>query len=299
MTPANIGCVGGDSIPEGVGLPERLERGELVVFAKCPFPLPVGDDREFLIAQTVADGVKSISWYPDEDRLHGHLRRRPGDGERVAGLLRSFNRAADDWLGRALPRFRAAARNGPLRFRTEEEEGRDYESRYSGSVLHVDMSGDAPAHGESFLRIFVNINPSQPREWITSDSLGELLDRWGDRIREAGEGPPGLRERIRLRLGRLLGFPPPADSPYHRLMSRAHFFGKTDDHLQSGAPRRKWVFPPSSAWLVFSDLVNHAVVRGRFAIDKTYIVAPTAFADRRRSTAAIIERFWAGRPAAP
>jgi hypothetical protein len=79
---------------------------------------------------------------------------------------------------------------------------------------------------------------------------------------------------------------------------RLHFFGKTDAYLQQHAERKKWVFPPGSAWLVFSDLVSHAVVSGRYAIDQTYLTPAWAFRRRERSTKEIIERFWAGRTAA-
>ena len=36
------------------GIEERLERGEVVYFESCPFPLPQGEDRAFLLEQTLA-----------------------------------------------------------------------------------------------------------------------------------------------------------------------------------------------------------------------------------------------------
>ncbi len=265
----------------GRALEERLERGELVVFERCPFALPAGDDLSFLLAQTV-EGAKSISYYPYEDRTQGHRVVNPEDEARLRRLLRKFHQAATAWLQGALPRYHAAARFGPLRFRTEEEEGRDCDPRYSGSVLHVDMSSDAPAHGESFLRIFVNVNPSRSREWITSEALPALLDHWGDRVRVAGERRPGLADRLKMRFGASLGLSSP----------RLHYFGKTDDFLQNRAPRQHWVFPPGSMWMVFSDIVSHAVVRGQYAIDQTYLIPAHAFRHRACSTQAIIDRFW-------
>src|SRR5258708_34911372 len=39
------------SAMEQDSLEERLERGEVVFFPSCPFPLPVGDDRRLLLQQ--------------------------------------------------------------------------------------------------------------------------------------------------------------------------------------------------------------------------------------------------------
>jgi hypothetical protein len=275
-------------------LENRLEQGELILYPKAPFRIPQGDDLRFLLTRS-AQGAKSISYFQEEGRMTGHRPGLAGEDARLQGLLRGFTRSVTDWLAEALPRYHAAMRYGPLRFRTEEEEGRtDVDPRYSGSVLHVDMSSDAPAHGESFLRVFVNINPDKPRRWITSDNLGQLLDRWGDQVRLPGEGKPSLP------VGRRYDpdDEPAADSPYHQLMSRLHFHGKTDEYLQKLAPVRHWEFPPGSAWLVFSDIVSHAVEGGRFAIDQTFLIPAQGFRDERRSTKSVIERFWEGKPAA-
>ena len=273
---------------------DRLERGELILYPKAPFRIPDGDDLRFLLTRT-AQGAKSISYFHELGRMTGHRPGLAGEDARLQGLLRGFTRSVADWLAQALPRYHSAMRFGPLRFRTEEEEGRtDVDPRYSGSVLHVDMSSDAPAHGESFLRVFVNINPDQPRRWITSDNLGQLLDRWGDRVRLPGEGKPEGPARRSFDPDD----EPPADSPYHQLMSRLHFHGKTDEYLQRQAPVHHWEFPPGSAWLVFSDIVSHAVQGGRYAIDQTFLIPAHGFRDENRSTKSVIERFWERKRAA-
>jgi hypothetical protein len=273
----------------------HLEAGGLVYFPHCPVPLPSGVDLEFLRSQGV-QGAKSISYYPETAQLDG---QRPAPAEETArlhALLATFNREAANWLGTVLPRYGATLRQGPLRFRTEEEAGRtDVDPRYSGSTLHVDMSSDAPARGESFLRLFVNLHPDQPRHWLTSDTLPQLLQRW----RAQGDIPagpaPGLAARLRLRHGHRLGLRPSTENPYHTLMSRLHFHGKTDPYLQEQATVTRWRFAPGSAWLVFSDLASHAVQGGRWAIDQTFFVPPWGFRDPACSTAAILERYWRGK----
>lgn len=280
-------------------LDRRLERGELVYFERCPFPLPQGADLDELLSWTLDGHSKSITLFPDTRVMGGQRASSEAERARLERLLAEFHRQATAWVAQVLPRYHAAMRPGPLRFRVAEERGRDFDPRLSGRVLHVDANSDMPALGESFLRVFVNLNPTESREWLTADSLGPLLDQWGDRVRDPGEHRPGLRERLAYRYRRATGKPLPADSPYDRLMMRLHFFGKTDPYLQQEARSRRWVFAPGSAWVVFSDLVSHAVVGGRYAIDQTYLVPDWAFRDRARSTRAIIDRYWSGRRATP
>lgn len=271
---------------------DKLEMGELIFFRKCPFPLPEGKDLEFLLAQKVF-GAKNVSYFPDTGLIDGYRGDSADDNIRIHRVLAQFSSAATNWLAQTLPGYHANMRFGPLRFRTEEEKNReDIEARYSGSVLHIDMNGDVPTHGENFLRIFVNINPHKPRYWVTSVSLGHLLDVWGDKIRVSHEGFLSYLDESRLFFYRLLKKNPNIDSAYHRLMSRVHYYGKTDDYLQNHAPQQAWVFPPGSAWLVFSDITSHAVKEGQFAIDQTYFVSSKAFKNPERSTKSLIKKFW-------
>lgn len=276
-------------------LQEILEMGELVLFEKCPFELPVAEDMEFLYAQKVHN-AKSISYFPAEKIIHGFLGGQAEDNERLLRILSQFSASATNWLSQTLPAYSTGMRMGPLRFRVEEERDRkNVEARYSGSVLHIDMNGDAPTHGESFLRIFVNINPDKPRYWITSDSLEKLLCKWGDDVRVPHERMFGFIDDFRLFLSSLLRRKPLSDSAYHRFMSRIHFYGKTDDYLQNQASQQSWTFPPGSAWLVFSDLTSHAVQGGQFAIDQTYFISSSVFKSPERSTKSLIRKFWAGK----
>jgi hypothetical protein len=272
---------------------DKLEMGELIFFKNTPFPLPEAKDLEFLLAQKVFE-AKSVSYFPDTGLINGYRGETTDDNIRIHNILAQFSTAATAWLAQTLPEYHAGMRMGPLRFRTEEEKNRqDVEARYSGSVLHVDMNGDAPTHGENFLRIFVNINPHKPRYWVTSVSLEQLLKVWGDNIRVPHERMLSYFDEIRLFVYRLLNKSPHIDSAYHRLMSRIHYYGKTDDYLQNQAPQQTWVFPPGSAWLVFSDITSHAVKEGQFAIDQTYFVSSKAFKNPERSTKSLIKRFWA------
>ena len=61
-------------------------------------------------------------------------------------------------------------------------------------------------------------------------------------------------------------------SQYDAWMSRLHHFLKENDTFQARAPRRLSSFPPGSLWLLFSDGVAHAQLRGRLALEHSYFV---------------------------
>ena len=61
---------------------------------------------------------------------------------------------------------------------------------------------------------------------------------------------------------------------YDDFMLRFHDFLKKNDKFQEQAPKRFWTFAPGSAWLLFSDGLSHADLRGRHELDHSYLIAP-------------------------
>src|SRR5687767_10634389 len=108
--------------PEPPVSPEALERGEVLFFPACPFPLPQGDDRRFLCAQRLASSFhKNISYDPHTGRLTGFARTSAEDAGRLRGLLGEFSRSATAWLAGVLPRYAAAWEPDRTTLRPEEE----------------------------------------------------------------------------------------------------------------------------------------------------------------------------------
>ena len=67
--------------------------------------------------------------------------------------------------------------------------------RSRNDLLHVDSFPTRPSGGKRLLRVFMNVNFSQSRVWITSDNFEQLAHQYG---REAGlPGRPGLWARFR------------------------------------------------------------------------------------------------------
>src|SRR5262249_50689649 len=157
-------------------------------------------------------------------------------------------------------------------------------------LLHIDAFPSRPTLGRRILRLYVNLHVSAPRVWVTSERFGPLFERYG---REAGlpEAGGGGWAR-RLRDGFLSLFDPSRRwrTAYDFFMLRFHDFLKKCERVQEESPKRFWVFPPGSAWLLFSDGLAHADLRGRFALDHSYFIAPETLVLPAESPACLLER---------
>jgi hypothetical protein len=68
-----------------------------------------------------------------------------------------------------------------------------------------------------------------------------------------------------------------------------------NDVFQEHCSKRYWSFPPGSCWLVFTDAVSHAALRGRAAMEHSYFVSPEALLMPTAAPAACLQRA-CGRP---
>jgi len=209
---------------------------------------------------------------------------------RLRELLAGFTRSATAWLARTLPRYARAWQLDRVSYRPEEEATRRLRQKARNDLLHVDAFPSRPTQGKRILRLFVNVNPAEPRVWITSDPFAKLLERYGPEAGLPSDHGPGLASRLRegmlqlFRPGRL------RRSVYDSFMLRFHDYLKANDAFQEHGPKRFWSFPPGSAWVVFTDTASHAALRGRFALEHSYFVPPEALALPSESPPALLER---------
>ena len=62
-----------------------------------------------------------------------------------------------------------------------------------------------------------------------------------------------------------LGFKMSGESGYDEWMMNFHNFLKENAEFQRTCRKDEWQFPPNSSWIVFTDMVSHAVMSGQFA----------------------------------
>jgi hypothetical protein len=287
--PAPFTGPAGTAAPLGC-LEERLERGEVIYYPVCPFPLPEGEDRRFLLNQELGGRVhKNIGFDPTPQKLSGYMHTSPSQGERLHKLFAGFSQGITQWLAGALPRYARSWRLDRVSFRPEEESTRKLRLTARNDLLHVDSFPSRPTNGHRILRVFANVNPAEPRVWVTSDPFPKLLERFGKKVGLPGTGSGWMGDMVQG-LVRLFRPGKARRSPYDSFMLRFHNFLKGNSEFQEKCTKRIWNFPPGSAWMVLTDTCSHAALRGRFALEHSYFVAPQSLALPHLSPAALLEQ---------
>ena len=279
------------AIKATAGIAERLERGDLVHFSAAPFPLPAGDDLAFLLEQRLASRAhKNIGYDPRTGKVTSFLRRNADQACRLQTIFAEFSHTTTTWLANAFPRYAAHWQLDRVSYRPEEEATRQLRRSARNDLLHVDAFPSRPTNGARILRVFANINPSEPRLWITGEPFARLLDQFGPRVGLPVAGDPGVFTRLRHGLLRIFTPNRAPRSAYDEFMLRLHNFLKANDDWQKRCPKRRWTFGPGSVWLAITDTASHAVLRGRFALEHSYFLSPESLALPDESPPALLRR---------
>jgi len=270
-----------------------LEQGRILLFANPPITLPE-PERALLLSQrqTRAGYHKNIAYRPAQDRVTGFA--HGADAERLRDALRLYSRRATEFAAWLLPRYAGGWRVDLASFRPEEEEGRALPRRSRNDLIHVDAFPTRPTRGDRILRLFTNVNPAQPRVWLSGGTFEEIAPRFApaalvDRARRGG-----LADGVR-RLARAAGLNVAVRSPYDRFMLAFHHHLKESAAFQEAASKSRVEFPAGATWMVFTDMVSHAVLKGRYALEQTFLVARTSLVLPDKAPIAILERI-AGAP---
>lgn len=278
----------------------RLEEGQIVFFPGIPFELPAGD-RDFLIGvrQTSASYHKNISYRPREDRVHG-LDHGSAEADRLRAIMRAYSRHVTAFAADFLRPYARGWRLDFASFRSLEERGRDLPLKSRNDLLHTDAFPTRPTNGNRILRVFTNLNPSEPRVWLTGEPFDVIAPRLAAHAGLAdcaakSRSPLRPLRRLPGRLGSALGLPLPDRSPYDSFMLGFHDYLKANRTFQESTARSRWEFPPNSTWIVFTDSVPHAVLSGRLALEHTYIISEGDLLLPEKSPRQVLEKL-AGTP---
>jgi hypothetical protein len=279
-----------------------LENGNILYFP----PAPGGAG--FEIPNAVLDALqgttqdaraffKNIAYKPNKDAVAGLLDKSQTSATRDA--MREYSQRALRFMAQILPEYAAKWKVDYASFRSIEERGRKMPRNKRNDLLHVDAFPTRPVFGDLILRCFTNVSPSQPREWLTSDPFALLAVREArnaglDRYAAKSGSPVEAAKRAVVRRLHRLGAPVVDRSPYDAFMLHFHDWLKGNTTYQATCPKYRFDLPPGSTWMVFTDVVPHAVLGGRLAMEQTVIVSRKSLADPSLAPSAILERL-AGR----
>ncbi|HEY7315312.1 MAG TPA: Kdo hydroxylase family protein [Gemmataceae bacterium] len=270
---------------------ERLERGEVLFYPTAPFALPQDADLEFLLEQELGTlAHKNISYNPANDKVNGFVRRTAEQVEQLRSIFARFSKSATEWLAGLLPQYSHGWQLDRASFRPQEEATRRLRPTARNDLLHVDAFPGRPSRGNRILRVFANINPREPRIWVTSDPFAKLLARYGE-----AAGLPGRNgAHLWKQLGRsvLALFRPGIGrrSEYDLFMLRFHDYLKASEEFQERGPKYLHNFPPGSVWVAMTDTCSHSVLRGRFALEHSYFISPAVLALPEESPPVLLQK---------
>jgi len=270
---------------------ERLERGEVLFYPTAPFALPQGADLDFLLQQELGSlAHKNISYNPANGKVNGVVRRGDAQVAQLRGIFARFSQAVTEWLATLLPQYPDGWQLDRASFRPQEEATRRLRPKARNDLLHVDAFPGRPSRGNRILRVFANINPREPRIWVTSDPFAKLLKRYG----EAAGLPGRTGSRWLQSLSRnVVGLFRPnvrRRSEYDLFMLRFHDYLKLHEEFQEKGPKYLRTFPPGCVWVAMTDTCSHAVLRGRYALEHSYFVSPAVLALPEESPPVLVHK---------
>lgn len=273
-----------------------LEEGNILYFPETPFPFPREDRDTFLRFRLSTERYhKNIAYRPALHRVSGVSRVGRKERERLLDIMGGYSKRALEFLSRLLSPYASTWKVDYASFRPQEEEGRSLKLNARNDLLHVDSFPTRPTYGDRILRLFTNIHPQRARQWVTTDTFDLLLERFRDtpglRLpRPARPSPLARLWRRTLKLGKSAGLPLVLRSPYDDFMLHFHDFLKEHREFQSSCRKWNWSFPPGSTWIVFTDLVPHAVLSGQFALEQTVIVSRHALLLPEKAPVRLLEK---------
>lgn len=272
-----------------------LESGNVLYFPGEPSGLSEAE-RKLLLSVRQANGAvhKNIAYRPAEDRISGLEEPGSEQAKAIHRALRNYSQWAIRFTGETLPRYRDAWRLDYASFRPQQEEGRDLPWKKRNDLLHVDAFPSRPTRGDLILRVFTNINEEQSRVWLVGEPFAALAREYAGAAGLAGiarraDSPIERLRRSSIRALRSAGLPLPERSTYDRFMLGFHDFLKANRAYQRDGRKQRIEFPPGATWMVFTDMVPHAVLSGRFALEQTFIIARSSLANPANAPASILE----------
>ncbi len=273
----------------------QLEEGNILFFPTTPIAI-AEDDLNFLrsLEQTSSGLHKNLAYRPSVDQVSGADMKNadPAAGERLHRILREYSQSVTRFLAEFLASYGSRWRLDYGSFRPQEEKGRDLSIRRRNDLMHTDAFPTRPTHGARILRFFNNLHPTRTRDWITGEPFGALVPQFAPSQIALPRERSGLtrataKTACAIGLGRAI--PALKRSPYDDFMMRFHNFLKENAEYQAHGKREASFFPPGSSWMVYTDMVPHAVLAGQYALEQTYLVAPEAMVVPEHAPLGVLE----------
>lgn len=259
---------------------DALEGGAVLFLPQLRFALD--DDEARVLSPALAGQSKNISFDPASGQLRG-ASADEADLQRLKRVMARFAASTRSLLEQLLPHYATALQQARTSFRPQEIAGRPTSWRKDDTRLHVDSFPSSPTQGRRLLRVFSNINPhGADRHWRLGEPFEAAARRFAPTLRPPLPGSAALLQALGITKSRR--------SAYDHYMLQLHDRMKADAAYQTEVAQRPHAFPAGSSWMVYTDLVSHAAMRGQYALEQTYQLPVSAMYQPSKAPLRQLER---------
>lgn len=261
-------------------LRRQLEQGAVLYFPNLNFRFQPGEER-FLDARWSDGKSKNINLRADDRAVRGAAGSEQDLADLYA-LIRRYADSSETLIHTLFPEYVTHMTRAGTSLRPSEIAGRPVSWRKDDTRLHVDSFPSNPMLGKRLLRVFHNIDPAAPRVWRVGEPFADFAARFVPKTHGMWPGQAWLMKQLHITKR--------TRSEYDHRMLQLHDLAKADLDYQKTVPQQEFPFPPGATWIVFSDQLLHAAMRGRAMMEQTIYLDPAAISDHTHSPEAVLSR---------
>lgn len=259
-----------------------LEDGQILYFPELAFTLST--EEQTLLSPHCADPrAKNISYHAERRKLWGVQHLANKQHEQLTALLDRFSHHAFGLIKNLLPRYTQQLILARTSFRPIEISGRETSYRKDDKRLHVDAFPSTPNQGKRILRVFCNINAyGEDRLWRVGEAFEQVAQTFLPRCKKPIPGAAKLLQLLKITKS--------YRTAYDHYMLQIHDNMKADENYQLTAKQQQISFPPGSTWIVQTDHVSHAALKGQYVLEQTFYLPVKAMKDESKSPLRVLEK---------
>lgn len=256
-----------------------LESGQILFFPELAFQLSTLE-QQFLSAEFADPHAKNISFQADKLWNVQHLNDKQHMDLRA--MLDRYSRYAQSFIKLIFPQYADHLIVARTSFRPVQICDRVTSFRKDDKRLHVDAFPSAPNQGKRILRVFCNINPhGEDRIWRVGEPFTQVANRFLPKIKKPIPGSSTILRMLKITKSyRTL---------YDHYMLNIHDLMKANDHYQKQVDQQEIHFPPGSTWIVQTDHVSHAAMKGQHVLEQTFYLPVSVMQNEQHSPLRILE----------
>jgi hypothetical protein len=259
-----------------------LENGKVLFLPQLRFTLS-DIEAEFLSAQLVQAKTKNISFDPSSGILKGSTCPET-QASPLKNMLQRYAQSTQQLLDKLLPPYCQYLKIARTSFRPVEIAGRPTSLRKDDTRLHVDAFPASPTGGQRILRVFSNVNEKdKARIWRLGAPFKEVVTHFLPRLSKPIPGSSRLMQALKITRGKR--------SLYDHYMLQLHNAMKLDPDYQKNVSQLEYHFPAGSTWIVYTDQVSHAAMKGQHAFEQTFYLPRQAMVNRLTAPQSVLEEY--------